>query len=137
MGEGGSPKSRVRTGDIPPQHVQALVPVVELIVIAALKARAAEPECLHIVADSGPHDRGRHMSNIGNPFGGGDLALESGRVLQCPHAPASLVGIARLRTAKTVKLFMTIDLLCCAVREIFVHRVAGSLEEAPQKLNPI
>jgi len=78
------------------------------------------------------------MSNIGNPFGGGDLALQSGRALQCPHDPASLLGIARLPTAKTVKLFMTTSrLLCCAVHEIFVRRVAGSLEEAPQNLNPI
>jgi len=75
MADGMCPKSHVRTGDIPPQHVQALVPIVELVVIAALKARAAEPKCLHVVAGSRPHDRGRNMSNIGNPFGGGDLAL--------------------------------------------------------------
>jgi hypothetical protein len=59
------------------------------------------------------------MCNIRNPFGGGDLALQSGRALQCPHDPALLLGIARVPTAKTVMLFMTIDLLCCAEREIF------------------
>jgi hypothetical protein len=40
-----------------------------------------------------------------------------------------------LLTGVIVKLFMTISAVPCGARN-FVRRVTGSLEEAPQKLNP-
>ena len=42
--------------DVAPQHIQPLVPVVELLIVRALEARAAEPKHLHVVTACGPDD---------------------------------------------------------------------------------
>ena len=71
-----SPQRHMRAGDISPQHVQALMPIVEFIVITAFEARAAEAKSLDIVAERRPNDRGRHVSNIRNTIGRADFATQ-------------------------------------------------------------
>ena len=50
MPDNVSPQCHIRAGDISPQHIQALVPIVELIVIIAFEACAAQAKCLDVVA---------------------------------------------------------------------------------------
>src|SRR5579864_6066315 len=45
------PESDLRTRNIPPQDVQALMPGVERLVVRTLKARSTDPKDLHVVAE--------------------------------------------------------------------------------------
>jgi hypothetical protein len=82
MADDVSPQRDIRAGDISPQNVQAFVPIVELIVIAAFEAGAAEAKRLDVVAERCPDYRWRDVCKIGNPIRGDDFAMQDRRAAQ-------------------------------------------------------
>ena len=70
------PQRDVGTGEVAPQHVQPLVPAVQLLIVGALEAGAAETEGLQVVSGAGPDHAGRHVGGVGNVLGGRVLPLQ-------------------------------------------------------------
>jgi hypothetical protein len=60
------PQNDALPGDVSPQNVESLVPVVELLIISRLEARAPESEGLNVVTLAGFDDALRDMRGIGN-----------------------------------------------------------------------
>ena len=60
------PERDARTGDIAPQHVQPLVPVVELLVIAAFEADARQSKRLQLIAERVRQRSRRDVRRVGN-----------------------------------------------------------------------
>jgi len=72
-----SPNCNVRTGDVPPQHVQPLVPVIELCIVVAFECRASKPQYLKVVAKRRPHCVRSNMGGIRYAIGGHQLSPQS------------------------------------------------------------
>ena len=55
------PERNVRAGEVAPQDIQALVPVIELLIVRALEARTAQAKHLQVVAEHVVRPRARDM----------------------------------------------------------------------------
>ena len=82
------PQRNPRTRDIPPEHVEARVPIVELGIVACFEARAADPQGLHVVAELGANDGRRHMRAVRNTLRGAELAAQRPFASQGRHDDA-------------------------------------------------
>jgi hypothetical protein len=60
------PQNDALPGDVSPQNVESLVPVVELLIISCLKARAPESKGLNVVTLASLYDALRDVRGIGN-----------------------------------------------------------------------
>ena len=58
------PQGDIRRGDVPPQHVQPFVPVVQHFVVGGLEACTVEAEHLDVVASLRPYDMRRELHAI-------------------------------------------------------------------------
>src|SRR5580698_911742 len=120
------PERHIRAADIAPQHIEALMPIVQFLIVAAFEARAPKLKHLQVVAERCPDNGRRHMSRIGDAIGGRELAAQGRCAVQRPHDPASSLGVKLLTTALTPVLRGARN---------FDRRVAGSLGDALRKLN--
>jgi hypothetical protein len=63
------PDRHIAAGDIAPQNVEPFVPDVDLLVVCALEARAAELHNLHVVTEARPDDVVRNVRSVRNLSG--------------------------------------------------------------------
>ena len=74
------PKSNAWIRYVPPQHIEPLVPIIELRVVAALKACATQAKGLQVVPLNRAHDSGCHMCAVGNALCSGDFPAQMPRL---------------------------------------------------------
>ena len=80
-----APERDARTGDIAPEHVQPLVPGIELRVVAALEADAGQAERLHQIAVAGAQRPRRDVRRVGHALRREALAAQRGIAMRAQH----------------------------------------------------
>jgi hypothetical protein len=63
------PQGNIGAGNVSPQDVEPFMPIIQLLVIGALKARAAQTEHLHVIAESGAQDMFGNLGAVRQAIG--------------------------------------------------------------------
>jgi hypothetical protein len=79
------PQRNIGTPDIAPQDIEPFVPIIEFLIIVALKTRTAEPEHLQVIAELSPNDRRRYVSGVWNSIGRREFTAQGSRVRTYSH----------------------------------------------------
>src|SRR5579863_5443053 len=85
------PERKFGAREIAPQHIQSLMPVVELFVVGALEARASQPECLQIVPGQGANDTFSDVSGVRDVLARVALTRQSYWAARVDHPTTTLV----------------------------------------------